>query len=400
MPEHLDIGALTSGTLAGRLAVVTGAGRGVGMETARALASLGAHVVIAEIDDETGAEAARVINARFETVAATFVHTDVADEASLRAMVSRVSAEFGPIDIVVNNATVTPFGPVPQTPLEDWDLSYRVNVRGPVVLAQLCVPVMVERGYGVFVCLSSIGGAFMGPYETMKAAQVELAHTLSAELEDTGVYAFAVGPGQVMTPGLAAGVRKLAPFYRLTPEEFLRLNRAQEVSAEDAGMGIAATIALAQHFNGTETSAVAGLTAAGVGTEKEPMAAAETPRGDLTDAGVALRDVRTTFAEQLDGWAQRGVFERKWMERDFRRQTGVSAEEMLETLDDLAEELHAGEAGREHWELLAKLASYYGHYEDLARQNTKDPEVLAAHVAIVDAWRGQVEELERLLQGE
>ena len=110
-----------------------------------------------------------------------------------------------------------------------------------------------------------------------------------------------------------------------------------------------------------------------------------------------LRDVRTAFAEQLDGWQQRGIFERKWMERDFRRETGLSAEELLEGLDELAEALHEGKAGRQYWELLDKLDAYYAHYEELAEQNTKDAGVLAAHVAIIDAWREQIQRLKVLL---
>ncbi len=399
MPPLIATGTLAPGTLATRVAVVTGGGRGVGLETARALAWLGAHVVIAELDEVTGAEAERLIREELGAEAATFVRTDVADETSLAAMVVRVSAEIGPIAIVVNNATVAPFGPVPEVDLAEWDLSYRVNLRAPVLLARLCVPAMRERAYGVFACLSSVGGAYMAPYETMKAAQVELAHTMAAELEDTGVFAFAVGPGQVMTPGLAAGVRKLAPFYRLTPEQFLALNSAQQISAEEAGAGIAACIVFAERFHGTEAGAIAGLTAAGIGAG-ETRKAAESPRGDLTEAGRALRDVRTTFAEQLDGWAQRGIFERKWMERDFRRETGVSAEDMLQGLDEFGEALHDGEAGREWWPLLPKLRDYYGHYEELARQHTRDSEVLEGQVAIISAWREQVTHLERLLRGE
>ena len=399
MPPLIATGALAPGALATRVAVVTGAGRGVGLETARALAWLGAHVVVAEIDEVTGAEAERLVRAELGEKTATFVQADVGDESSLAALVTRVSAELGPIDIVVNNSTVAPFGPVPGVELSEWDLSYRVNLRAPVTLARLCVPGMRERGFGVFVCLSSVGGAFMAPYETMKAAQVELAHTMAAELEDTGVFAFAIGPGQVMTPGLAAGVRRLAPFYRLTPEQFLALNAAHEISAEEAGAGIAAAVVFAERFHGTETSAIAGLTAAGIGAG-EPQPARETPRGDLTEAGRALRDARTTFAEQLEGWAQRGIFERKWMERDFRRETGVAPEEMLEGLDELAQALHEGKDGRRYWPLLPKLRDYYGHYEQLAKQHTKDREVLSGQVAVIDAWREQVSHLLRLLEGE
>jgi NADP-dependent 3-hydroxy acid dehydrogenase YdfG len=285
----------------------------VGFETARALAWLGARVIVAEIDETTGQEAADLINAEIGSELASFVRVDVGDESSIRGLVAEVTQAFGPIDIVVNNATVTPLGPVPEVPLADWDLSYRVNLRGPVTFARLTVPDMRERGYGVFVCLSSVGGAYMAPYESLKAAQVELATSLAAELEDTGVFAFAIGPGQVMTPGLEAGVRVLAPLYGMDPEEFLALNSANLIGVEEAGAGIAAAVALAERFHGTEIGSVAGLTAAGIGHESEETPRSTVAAGDLAVAASLLARVRATLTEQVEGWASRGIFERKWM---------------------------------------------------------------------------------------
>jgi NAD(P)-dependent dehydrogenase (short-subunit alcohol dehydrogenase family) len=396
----LETSNLTPSALAGRVAVVTGAGRGVGFETARALAWLGAHVVIAEIDELTGARAAREINEEMARDAAVFVWTDVGDEESLGQLVKRVTDEFSRVEIVVNNATVTPFGPVVEAPLADWDLSYRVNVRGPATLARLTVPMMLRRQqhYGVFVTLSSVGGPFMAPYEAMKAAGVELAVVLAAELEGTDVRAFSIGPGQVMTPGLVAGVEKLAPLYGLSADEFLDMNAANSISAEEAGTGIAAAIAYAERFHGTETAAVAGLAAADIGTTEE-LPARETPYGDLTEAGQVLRDVRTAFAEQIDAWHSRGVFERKWMERHFRKQAGIGAEEMLEGLDELAEGIQRGEPGGPWRDLLPRLRAYYDSYMELARGNVRDGEVLRTQLQIIGAWQERIDELITLLEG-
>ena len=398
----------------GRTAIVTGAGRGVGFETARALASLGAHVVIAEIDEATGARAATRICDERQARAATFVRTDVGDPESLGAMVDRISAERGRIDIVVNNATVTPFGPVAATPLEAWDLSYRVNLRGPVELARLTVPGMVERGYGVFACLSSVGGAFMGPYEALKAAQVELAATLAAEVEGTGVFAFAVGPGQVETPGLRAGVEILAPLYGMTEDEFLALNAAHTIPAEEAGAGIAYAVELAERFHGTETSSIGGLTAwrevnapaedigalrpagrARLAAQPHPGALIEPAGASAGNAPLLAREVRSTFLGQVRGWRERGVFERKWMERDFRRHAGMSPEEMVAALDALAGALDRGESAAT--DALERLRGYYDRYEGLARDNTRDPEQLAAALEAIDAWRREIDALREAL---
>jgi NAD(P)-dependent dehydrogenase (short-subunit alcohol dehydrogenase family) len=396
----LESSSLARDALSGRTAVVTGAGRGVGLATADALAWLGARVVIAEIDASTGAAAAVSIRRRLGSdEAARFVRTDVGDPDSL----ARLVADAGPFDIVVNNATVTPFGAVADASLDAWDASYRVNLRGPVALARLTVPGMIERGYGVFVCLSSVGGAYMAPYESFKAAGSELASALDMEVEGTGVFAFAIGPGQVLTPRLEAGVQQLAPLYGLTEAQFMALNADHMISAEEAGVGIAAAVALAERFHGTETSSIAGLTAAGVGrapvehaSDGGPAGAAP-PDGPPAEAAAGLaRQVRTTFVEQVEGWRGRGLFERKWMERDFRRQSGLSCDEAVEAMDGLVSALEAG--GEPHTRVLAQVSGYYDRYEQLARDNTRDPAALETALAAIDAWRDEIRRLEDALR--
>jgi len=362
--------------------VVTGAGRGVGFETARALASLGARVVIAELDESTGESAARSIRAEFGDRSADFVHTDVGDEHSLEALVSAA----GDVDIVVNNATVAPLGPVSDVPLDRWDLSYRVNLRGPVTLARLTVPGMIARKRGVFVAVSSVGGGYMSPYESLKAAQVELVSALAEELEGTGVYAFAIGPGQVDTPGLRAGVEQLASLYGMTPMEFTALNAEHLICAEDAGAGIAAAVALADRFHGTETNSMAGLSAiTPIATASEsPSPHVRSGASAVAGDSASLDSVIAALESQAAGWRERSVFERKWMERDFRKQTGRTAEELtaeLRTAPPDSPELSV---------LLGLVDGYWAHYEQLARGNVRDPAKLAEALDSIERWRRDI----------
>jgi NAD(P)-dependent dehydrogenase (short-subunit alcohol dehydrogenase family) len=393
----LTSSSLPPDALAGRTAIVTGAGRGIGRCLTEALARLGARVVVAEIDAEAGAAAARTIReALGRDDAARFVPTDVGDEASIDACVAASEC----VDIVVNNAAVAPLGAVADTELGVWDTSYRVNLRGPVAFARATVPAMRARGYGVFVTVSSVGGAFMGPYECMKTAGVELAATLATELEGTGVFAFSIGPGQVMTPGLVEALDRLAPMYGLTTDAFLALNAEHLMSAAEAGVGIAAAVALAERFHGAETSSVAGLTAAGVvrpalAVGAEPLASNEGARALPPEAAEAARRVRTTFAEQVAGWRARGLFERKWMERDFRRHTGSATAEALEALDAVVAALDAGEAPRH--DVLVSLRRYYDRYERLARDHTRDAAALATALEAIARWRDEVDRLADLL---
>jgi NAD(P)-dependent dehydrogenase (short-subunit alcohol dehydrogenase family) len=197
----ISTGVLNGESLAGQVAIVTGGGDGIGYEATRALLWLGASVTIAELDDVAGTSAVARLRAEMADPPVLYVHTDVADEMSVANAVEQTMARFGAVDIVVNNATFAPAGlPVTETAVVDWDRSYAVNLRGPVLLARACLPSMVARRHGVFVCVSSTGGPFLGPYETLKAAQLTLAETLDAELDGSGVTAFTIGPDSCRPP--------------------------------------------------------------------------------------------------------------------------------------------------------------------------------------------------------
>ncbi len=123
---------------------------------------------------------------------------------------------------MLNNATIAVLGQVKDLPIEKWDESYRVNLRGPVLLARAFLPDMIA---GSMACLHACrppAQRYLGGYETFKAAQVHLANTLDAELEGTGVIAFTIGPGLVPTETASQAVEQLAPLMGMTVEEFLR----------------------------------------------------------------------------------------------------------------------------------------------------------------------------------
>ncbi len=140
-----------------------------------------------------------------------FVQTDVGNERSIKNLVNKVISLFGPVDIVLNKAAVEPIGAVKNVPIEYWDMSYKLNLRGPVLLARAFLPSMLKRNAGIFVCVSSVGGAYMGSYEVIKRAQVELALTIAAECEGTNVISFVIGPGLIPdTRGAQAQMPKIA----------------------------------------------------------------------------------------------------------------------------------------------------------------------------------------------
>jgi len=283
---------------------------------------------------------------------------------------------------------------VVELPVESWDRSYAVNLRGPVLLARACLPGMITRGRGAFVCVSSTGGPFLAAYETLKAAQVALANSLDAELEGTGVSAFTIGPGLVPTHTAVAAIERLAPRLGMTVEEFWRSNRGAVVSVEAAGSGFAAAVALATRYAGQEISSSQALMDAGIEPAGREEVAPAPAVGDLSGPRAACAAVAKTLEEQAAGWKQRSFFERQWMLRDFQQRVGMPVERCLETLTGIGTRLAAGTLrSAAERATLERLASFYGHLGDLARGYVKDPRQREEQAAVTATWVAEVERL-------
>jgi NAD(P)-dependent dehydrogenase (short-subunit alcohol dehydrogenase family) len=359
-------------------------------------------VVIAEIDPGKGNEAAEQLSREFGAGKVTFFQVDIGSDSGVHNLKNRTLQTFGQVDIVINNATITPIGAVKDVPIEQWDKSYGVNLRGPVLLAQAFLPGMLERDYGVFVCVSSVGEAYMGPYETFKAAQLHLSSTLDAELEGTNVHVFTIDPGLVHTPGLQAASKKLAPLYGMTIDEFYAMSEEHELTMEAAGAGFAAAVALASQFRGQEISSKQALHAAGIDLLEgdKVRGIVELAPEKLNQAVTICRRVRKTLKEQSEGWSERSLFERQWMIRDFKKNAGMPVERWLDSLVELEKALEEFDTStlRDLYPPLDQLVSYYGHMQDLARGYEKDESKLEEQLQIIRGWQEDVDQLDRIMQ--
>lgn len=149
--------------LNGKTILLTGGGGGIGYETAKALAWMGANVVIAEIDREKGHAAEQEINALLQSDRVLFYAIDLCDKEQISALYDILKSKYGFVDVVFNNATITPLGAITEVGIADWDRSYAVNLRAPVLLAQAFLPDMLREDRGAIVFVPSSGAApYMG----------------------------------------------------------------------------------------------------------------------------------------------------------------------------------------------------------------------------------------------
>jgi NAD(P)-dependent dehydrogenase (short-subunit alcohol dehydrogenase family)/flagellar biosynthesis chaperone FliJ len=390
-------GNLSPNILKGEVAIVTGAGRGIGYEAARALIWLGANVAIAEVNEDNGKTVEQILEKEFGTGKAIFIKTDIGNDKDIEKLAKEVLKKWGKVDIILNNATVFSMGPVKDTQIEKWDLSYRVNLRGPVILAQTFLPDMIKRKHGVIVCVSSSGAApFMGAYEVFKTAQGELASTIAAEVEDTGVYAFTIGPGIVKTPGFIEGGGQVAAYMGKTLDQLLEMNKNFEITPEAAGVGFAAAIAQAQKYHGQETSSLQALKAIGIdlGLEEETkQPEAKTQTTDKKQLLELFQPVIKTYNEQLEGWKSRNLFQKQWVFRDFKKETNMSVDEMQTALTTLGDNIETGAPTTRFRDTLNKLHDYYTHQQQLLKGYEKIQKKLAENQALIEGWKCDIKAL-------
>ena len=205
-PLTVEKSPLKKGDLEGEVAVITGAGSNIGLAVARTLAWLGASVVIAEYNAQTGAAAADLINKETKPGTALFVETDVTKESSINNMAKKAIESFGKVDILDNNAMNMQLGAsVLNCTPEVLDAQYAMTARATLMGIRAFVPAMIQRHHGVVMYMASQPrfGPAPANYCATKSAATSLVLSLAAELgsyEKIGVAAYVFVPGLVGRP--------------------------------------------------------------------------------------------------------------------------------------------------------------------------------------------------------
>jgi NADP-dependent 3-hydroxy acid dehydrogenase YdfG len=216
-------------SLAGKVAIVTGAGSGIGQAAAAALARAGANVTVVARSAEALARTVAEIEATGQQALAQPL--DVSDWEAVEAAVAATVARFGRVDILVNNAgTNTPRRTLLEASLEDWRRVVDVNLTGAYLCVRAVLPVMREQGEGTIINIASVAGktaTLLGgaAYSASKAAVLSLTQTINSEYRRHNIRATAISPGEVATPILDR--RTVPP----TAEERARMLQPEDLAA-------------------------------------------------------------------------------------------------------------------------------------------------------------------------
>jgi NAD(P)-dependent dehydrogenase (short-subunit alcohol dehydrogenase family) len=375
--ERMD---LPEGALSKKVIVVTGAGRGIGRATAMALALLGARVVIAEISNE-GQSTLQDIERM--GLRATFVRTDVSKPEDIKNLAQTVWREFGPIDILINNAALCPVVPVTEMSLEVWDQVMAVNLRGMFLGCRAFLPGMLGQQSGMIInMVSAESFPFISAYITSKQGMVAFSQSLAAEVGERGVKVIAFGPGMVDTPAIREVGKRLAPRLGMTSQQFfsISLDPAYEglMPVEDSALAAALLILnYAAEYHGEVVTAYDILKRAKyLQAEKEETVEPRTGRiqpGQLPPVDHLQRafelgqQVELMLYETEEEFNRLPVFVRPLARQGFKQKSGKRIQDWSRIIVELIKQIQdAGFSPEGRKLLLARVPGWIKALENLA----------------------------------
>ena len=245
-----------------KVAVVTGAARGIGLAISKKFLEEGYRIAILDIDQKT---LSQTMKQDFDTNNVLGLECDVAEPDQVDQSVNRVLEQFGRIDVLVNNAGIAEFKPMLETTYEEWSRILAVNLNGPFICSQACAPFMLKNEGGSIVNIASISGLRASTlriaYGTSKAALMHLTKQQAAELGNKGIRVNAIAPGPVDT---AMAQKVHTADIRSDYHDVIPLNRyGLEEEIADAVWFLCSDSA--SYINGQIIAADGGFDATGIG---------------------------------------------------------------------------------------------------------------------------------------
>jgi NAD(P)-dependent dehydrogenase (short-subunit alcohol dehydrogenase family) len=364
---------------AGQVIVVTGAGRGIGLQTARAFALLGGKVILAELS-EAGREVEKQIQA--DGGEAFFVQTDVSDSEAVNRLATMTHDHFGEVTVLINNAIYIGEAAVIDMPVDQWDKTIAVNLRGTFLMCKAFLPDMLrQRGGTILNLVSTDAMPGLAAYIASKQGITGFSQSLAQEVGEAGVRVIPFAPGMVDTPGIRSIAEGLAPRLGLQAEQFLNLSlNAAYMGLMPAEHAAAAAVYLAlkladefhgQVVNGYEILERAGLFHSPTGI---PVAAEAPAKAGIEGYSDLLRQLANILVETDQEFNRLPIFVRPMARQGFKIKAGQS-------LADWTRLLSALESGSSPLppnliEMLEKLASYYRDVPKETARFTGDEETL------------------------
>jgi 3-hydroxybutyrate dehydrogenase len=210
----------------GKTALVTGSTSGIGLGIARALASQGANVILNGFGDAADIERLRLELAERHGVAVRHDGADMGRPEAVEQMMGQALAEFGCIDLLVNNAGIQHVAPVDEFPVDKWYAILAINLSAGFHTTRLALPAMKQRGFGRIVNIASAHALVASPYKsayvTAKHGVAGFTKSVALEVAQAGITVNAVCPGYVLTPLVEQQIPDTARARGLTPEQVVR----------------------------------------------------------------------------------------------------------------------------------------------------------------------------------
>lgn len=381
--------------LLNKTVLITGGGGGIGLEASRAFAYMGAKVIIAEIDADRGKQAQELISKENLNGSVDFFHIDISDEKQIDKLYEYVMDKYTQLDVLINNAAVVPMGAIEEVSTSDWDLSYAVNLRAPVLLTKKFLFSMRSTGGVIVFVPSAAPTAYMSAYEIFKTAQVEFCNTLCEEIDGTDIIAYSIAPGFVKTSTAVKAVGIVADALKITTEDFYKSLEEVIVDAEIAGVGYAVSVVNAKQYNGKEVMSYQVLLESGlVGGNKEKSNSTQS-NIDFDKLSFLFKNISDVFFDQYQNWQKKKLFQKQFIMSDFKKQMGLPAESFKVQIETLQSQIYNKEwsdflASRD---MFIKWRCFYEHQIKQLQGYEKNTMQLASDTELLNSWIETIREI-------